>query len=65
MPEFAWQGFNQIEGGKPANNSLLHKPDSPTDTIPPVLWRRQVSCGEKTTTVCNCFVNNHTYWGAE
>lgn len=24
MPEFAWQGFNQIEGGKPTNNSLLH-----------------------------------------
>lgn len=24
MPEFSWQGFNQMEGGKPTNNSLRH-----------------------------------------
>lgn len=24
MPEFSWQGFDQMGGGKPTNNILLH-----------------------------------------
>lgn len=67
MPEFFWQGFNQIEEGKPTNNRLLHS----TSLIHPqtlsLLCFGGVWCplGGKNTTVYSCFVKNHTYWGAE
>jgi len=62
MTEFAWQGFNQIEGGKPTNNSLFHSTSLIHPQTSSLLCSGVGRCpvGKKTITACNGFVKNHT-----
>lgn len=68
MPEFSWQDFNQMEGGKPTNNSLRHS----TSLIHPQMPSLLGSGGDRypvekkqTTTEYNCVDKNCTYWRVE
>lgn len=67
MPEFAWPSFNQTEGGKPANNSLLPSASVLHPQTPPLLRSGggRPPVAKQPTIVCRGGAGNHTHWGAE